>query len=375
MSEIFIITGETSGDMHAARYVEEHRNINSNLSFSGIGQEKLISKNLNLIYNSENISVVGLTEVISKYSEIRNALFKAKKYIEDNKPNLIILVDYVEFNLKIAKFAKQHNIPVLFYIAPQVWAWRKGRIKKIIDNVDHLAVVFPFEYEIFKPFTDKVTYVGHPLADDPELQVNNIEFEDRKYDLGIFPGSRESEIKNNLYTMLDCVKPNKQNKDQFKKIKIFYSNIKNRDLMMKMIPAEMHGCLADGSNRNEVKNCKKAITASGTITLELALMMVPMVIVYKLSYLTYIVMRKLVNIEYIGLVNLILGKKLGENPIVKEFIQPTYHDQIEIMVELDKIDRDRVYREDILSNYLDIRKKLEPGASKKLALIANSLLK
>ena len=142
-----------------------------------------------------------------------------------------------------------------------------------------------------------------------------------------------------------------------------------------MMPAEMHGCLADGSNRNEVKNCKKAITASGTITLELALMMVPMVIVYKLSYLTYLVMRKLVNIEYIGLVNLILGKKLGENPIVKEFIQPTYHDQIEIMVELDKIDRDRVYREEILSNYLDIKKKLEPGASKKLALIADSFLK
>ncbi len=375
MNEIFIITGEISGDMHASKYVDEHRLINKDILFSGIGQGNLKNKNIKMLYNSENIAVVGLTEVIAKYSEIRGVLNKAKKYIKENKPDLVILVDYVEFNLKVAKYAKQNNIPVLFYIAPQVWAWRKGRIKSIINNVDHLAVVFPFEYDIFKVFTDKVTYVGHPLADDSTLQTNTINFDDRKYEIGIFPGSRESEIKNNLYTMLDCIKPKKNDGDQFQNIKIFYSNEKNRDLMMQLLPADMHKCLGDGSDRNEVKNCKKAITASGTITLELALMMIPMVIVYKLSYITYLVMKNLVKLKYIGLVNLILGQKLGDKPVVREFIQPTYHDQIEIMVELDKIDRDKAYREKILNNYSDIRKKLKPGASKNLAKIADSFLK
>ena len=149
MKEIFIITGESSGDQHAAKYIQEHRLMNSDVFFSGIGQDSMRKKNVSLIHNSEDISVVGLTEVILKYKKIKQVLRLAKKYIRDKKPALVILVDYVEFNLKVAAYAKSLGVPVLFYIAPQVWAWREGRINNIIKVVDHLAVVFPFEYQIF----------------------------------------------------------------------------------------------------------------------------------------------------------------------------------------------------------------------------------
>ena len=372
--EIFVITGESSGDQHAAKYIKEHNLLNRDIYFSGIGQDSMKYQDVSLIYNSEDIAVVGLTEVIFKYKKIRHALKIAKNHIKKNRPALIVLVDYVEFNLKIAAYSKSLGIPTLFYIAPQVWAWRKNRINNIINVVDHLAVVFPFEYEIFSKVSKNVSFVGHPLADDNELIHSNINYIDKKYDLGIFPGSRESEIKNNIYTMLDCIKPSRDKKVKKSNIKIFYSNEKSRKLLEEMLPTQMHSWLLSGKDREEIKLCKKAITASGTITLELALMGIPMVIVYQLSPITYFIMKRLVKLKYIGLVNLILGDNLGDEMVVKEYVQPKYHDQVEIMAELDKIDYDVDYRNEIIKKYVRIRDELKPGAAKNLALIADKLI-
>ena len=374
MKEIFIITGESSGDQHAAKYIKEHRILNNNLFFSGIGQESMRKMDVSLIYNSEDISVVGLTEVIFKYKKIKKVLGLAKKYIRDKKPALVILVDYVEFNLKVAAYAKSLGIPILFYIAPQVWAWREGRINNIIKVVDHLAVVFPFEYRIFSEVSKNVSFVGHPLADDNELKPIKINYEDKNYDLGIFPGSRESEIKNNIYVMLDCIKPSNERGSKKDNVAIFYANQRSKKLLEKMLPKHMHSMLVSGKDREEIKQCKKVITASGTVTLELALMEIPMVIVYKLSFVTHFIMKRLVKLKYIGLVNLILGDNLGDEVVVKEYIQPKYHDQIEIMAELKKIDNDADYRNEILKKYIKIREMLKPGAAKKLASIADKLI-
>ena len=375
MKSIFLITGEPSGDTHASEYVKKHLELNKNIRFSAIGQRYLKNEKVNLILNSEEISVVGIVEVLYKYRMINKALKIAKKYLKDEKPDLVILVDYVEFNLKIAKYAKSLNIPVIFYIAPQVWAWRENRIKKIIKTVDHLAVVFPFESEIFKKFTDNVTYVGHPLADNQSIMGLNVSYEERKYDVGIFPGSRESEIKNNIYVMLDAIKTDAKSENSYEKIRIFYACESAKEVIKKMIPDKFHNLLIDGNNKDEIRQCRKAITASGTITLELALMMIPMVIVYKLSSITYFIMKKLVKLKFIGLVNLILGRSLGDSPIVKEYIQPSYHDIIEIMVELQKIDNDESYRLEMMEKYQKIREILKPGAAKNLANIAESYIK
>lgn len=367
--KIFIIAGESSGDQHGADYIQKHLSSDENILFTAIGQDEIKKLPVNLIYNSEKISVVGISEVISKFREIKNALNIAKKHIDEHKPDLVVLIDYIEFNTKIAKYAKNKNIPVLFYIAPQVWAWREKRTKNFIKYIDHLAVVFPFENIFFKKYTANVSFVGHPIADNNSLKINMINYENRNIDLGIFPGSRESEIKNNIYTMLDCIQKNKN-----ENIKIFYANKSSRDILLKLLPSDYHSLLESGKNKAMVGNCKKALCASGTITLELAMLNIPMVIMYKLSFISYLIMKSLVKIKYIGLVNLILGDKLGSEAFIKEFIQPNYSDQVDIMVELNKLDNDHEYRSNILNKFREVREKLQGGAANNLANIAGKML-
>ena len=371
---IFIVAGESSGDQHAAKYISAHQSINSNITFSAIGQNEIKKTGIDLVFNSEEISVVGIIEVMSKYKKISRALQIAYNHIEETKPDLVILVDYVEFNLKIAKYAKSRGVKVLFYIAPQVWAWREKRITKILNVIDHLAVVFPFEEKLFKKYTDKVTYVGHPLADNPKFKNNQKSYHDKNTDIGIFPGSRESEIKNNLHAMLNCIKLSNNENIINKNIKIFYSNDTAKKTILSLLPEGWEKLLADGKNPEQVMNCKKAITASGTITLELALLNIPMVIVYRLAFITFIIMKSMVKVKFIGLVNLILGNELGSNPIVKEFIQPDYNDEIQIMVELQKIDHDTKYREKMELGYEDIRNTLKSGAAENLANLAEKMI-
>ena len=366
---IFIIAGESSGDYHAADYIKEHLNINPNIDFDAFGQSEIDKTDAKKIYDTENISVIGIIEVITKYKEILHALKIAKDYIKKNKPNLIILVDYIEFNLKIARFAKSLGIPVLFYIAPQVWAWRERRAKGFIESIDYLAVIFPFEEIYFKKYTNNVTYVGHPLSKRLDLKNSTKDYGQRNIDLGIFPGSRESEIKNNLHLMVDCIQKNKK-----ENVRIFYANKTSKEIIKKLLPSEYHAHLASGKDISIVNDCKKALCASGTITLELAMLEVPMIIMYKLSYFSYLIMRSMINIKYIGLVNLVLGKTIGSQPIVREFIQPSYTDQVDIMVELNKIDQDELYRSSMIDKYKSIKNKLAIQSSDKLSDIAEHIL-
>ncbi len=366
---VLIIAGEPSGDHHAADYIKEHLNINPNINFDAFGQNEIEKTKARIIYDTEKISVIGIIEVITKYKEILNALKIAKDYIKKNKPDLIILVDYIEFNLKIAKFAKSLGIPVLFYIAPQVWAWRERRAKAFIESIDYLAVIFPFEEVYFKKYSNNVAYVGHPLSIRPELKNSIKDYKQRNIDLGIFPGSRESEIKNNLHLMVDCIQKNKK-----ENIRIFYANETSREIIKRLLPSEYHVHLVSGKDINKVNDCKKALCASGTITLELAMLEIPMIIMYKLSYFSYLIMKSLINIKHIGLVNLMLGDSIGSQPIVKEFIQPSYSDQVDIMVELNKIDQDEFYRNSIIDKYKSVKRKLSVQPSEKLSDIAEQIL-
>ena len=366
---IFIVAGESSGDQHAADYIKKHTNLNRNIIFDAFGQNEIKKTNANIIYDTEKISVIGIIEVILRYREILKALNIAKEYIIDKKPNLIVLVDYIEFNLKIAKFARNLGIPVLFYIAPQVWAWREKRAQKFVDATNHIAVIFPFEEKYFKKYTNNVTYVGHPLSKKTDLIDSVKNYDLRNIDLGIFPGSRESEIKNNIYQMIDCIQKKKK-----EKVRIFYANETAKNILIKLLPSEYHALLKSGKDINLISNCKKALCASGTITLQLAILEVPMVIMYKLSYLSYLIMKSLINIEYIGLVNLVLGSSIGTQPVVKEYVQPSYSDQVEIMVELNKIDQDESYRESIVENCRLVKNKLSVESTGDLTSIADEIL-
>lgn len=366
---IFIIAGEPSGDQHASRLIRHYTKQNKNVIVDAYGQNELKKTGANMIYDTEKISVVGVIEVLSKINKILDALKIAKNHIKDTKPNLIILVDYVEFNLKIAKYARSLNIPVLFYIAPQLWAWREKRARSLIENINYLAVIFPFEELFFKKYTKDVSFVGHPLFKNNNLLNSVKSINERSIDLGIFPGSRESEIKNNIHMMLDCL----QNKKE-QNIAIFYANKTCLELLEKLLPDNYHPYLKSGEDIDAISNCKKAICASGTITLQLAILEVPMVIMYKLSYITYFVMKSLVQLKYIGLVNLILGSTIGSKPIVKEYIQPSYSDQIDAMVELNKIDNDNEYREDMINMFREIKSSLSCKSQDNLNGIIDRLL-
>ena len=374
IKNIFVIAGESSGDQHAANYVNEHKKLNPEIKFTAIGQQELKKSGSDIIFNSEEISVIGIIEVIAKYSKIKKALNIAYNHILENKPDLIVLIDYVEFNLKVAKFAKKNDIPILFYVVPQVWAWREKRIKNIVNVVDELAVIFPFEEKLFKKYTKNVTYVGHPLADDNRFKPTELRYNHRMTSIGIFPGSRESEIRNNLYCMIDSMRIIKNDDVFSKNIKIFYANNTAKKILIKLLPKGWDTLLTSGKDIEEVKKCQKVITASGTITLELAMMNIPMIIMYRLSPLTYLIMKNLVKLKYIGLVNLVLGGTLGSQPIVKEFIQPDYSDEVQVMVELQRIDTDIAYRELMEEGYNEIRKTLKPGASMNVAKLANKML-
>ena len=169
--------------------------------------------------------------------------------------------------------------------------------------------------------------------------------------------------------MLDCIQKNKK-----ENIKIFYANQTSRDYLIKLLPEEYHAMLASGRDLDKVSSCKKALCASGTVTLELAILEVPMVVMYTLSYLTYFIMKSLVKLKYIGLVNLILGEKMGSRPVVQEYIQPSYSDQVDIMVELNKIDNDQIYRNKLNDQFKEIKAKLSMKSKYKLKDIAENIL-
>jgi lipid-A-disaccharide synthase len=170
--------------------------------------------------------------------------------------------------------------------------------------------------------------------------------------------------------MVDCIQKNKK-----ENVKIFYANETSKEIIKSLLPSEYHYHIASGKDINKVNDCKKALCASGTITLELAMLEIPMIIMYKLSYFSYLIMKSLINVKYIGLVNLILGNTIGSQPIVKEFIQPSYSDQVDIMVELNKIDQDEFYRNSIVDKYKSVRSKLSVQSSKNLSDIAEDMLK
>ncbi len=366
---IFLIAGEPSGDQHAASYVKDQLQEDANMIFDVFGQKELKKTNANLIYDTEKISVVGIVEVICRYREILRALKIAKDYIQRTKPDLIILIDYVEFNLKVARYAKSQGIKVVFYVAPQLWAWREKRAKLLLDNIDHLCVIFPFEEIFFKKYTQNVSFVGHPLFQNQKLLSSLKNYKERTIDLGIFPGSRESEIRNNIHMMMDCIQQNKN-----EKIAVFYANDTSLKSLKKMLPKKYHSILTSGKDYSQVSNCKKAICASGTITLELSILEIPMIIMYKLSHISYFIMKLLVKLKFIGLVNLVLGSKIGSEQVVKEYIQPSYNDQIDAMVELNRIDTDMDYRKEMIRKYQSIKEKLSTIPKTKLTDIVKKTI-
>lgn len=320
--KIMIVAGEASGDLHGSNLVKEIHNIDPSIRFYGIGGVKLKEAGIELIAGSSDMAVVGLTEVVFKLKFILKVMNLLKKSLREDKPDLLILIDYPDFNLPMAKAARKNGVKVFYYISPQVWAWRKRRVKQIEKVVDRMAVILPFEKKFYDKSKLDVSFVGHPLLDVVKKKYSRKEalkkfgLEEGVTTVGILPGSRESEVKKLLPEMLKAAGILE---DKFAPIQFalpladtlnidFVSRITDQyPVKVKIIRDNIYDVLSISDI---------AMVASGTATLETALMETPMIIIYKVSALSYYIGKAFINVNNIGLVNIIAGKT-----IVPEFIQ------------------------------------------------------
>lgn len=370
-----IVAGEASGDLHGANLVKEALKKDPSLSFFGIGGSMMRAAGVEILVDASEIAVVGLVEIISHFPVIRHAFNLLKKIIRSNPPDLVILIDYPGFNLRIAETAKKARVKVLYYISPQVWAWRVGRVKKMGKVIDRMAVVFPFEVSYYEKEGIPVTFAGHPLVDSVHPSMTREEAQ-RKFGLdpvgktiGLFPGSRISEIKNLLPVILESAGLLKKRFPDAQFILPLASSLKRSDIDPFLDSTAIDVTVIEGMGYDVMQVCDAAITVSGTVTLEIAMIGIPMVIIYKVAPLTYTIAKRLIKVDHIGLCNIVAGER-----IVKELIQDDASPE-KIADEITEILTDAGYAGTIRMKYKEVREKMgSEGCSEKVAGIALDML-
>jgi len=372
---IFISAGEASGDAHAARMINELKILDDQLKFVGMGGDKMRATGVEILTDIDKMAVVGLVEVLLKYRELKAELTRLQNYIVETPPGLLILVDYQEFNQKLAAFAKARGVKVLFYIGPQVWAWRPKRVYKMARIVDHMAVILPFEKKLYEDADVDVTFTGHPLtdevvADKTKSQARTQLKIDDRTTMGLFPGSRSGEIKRVLPILLETAQLIRKEKPDIQFVLPVASTIKQENLA----PFEMELQALSVTVTNEpfydvIQSCDVILSASGTAILEIGLLEVPMVIVFKIAPVSHYILSKIVSIKYLGLVNIIPGKE-----VVKEFIQQNAIPK-DITEEAMRLLNDKQYYDEMKHELSLIRQQLGGGnGSKNVAKLAYDML-
>ena len=378
---VMIIAGEASGDMHGANLVKALQVMSPDITFSGMGGKELAAAGVDILFDAAKIAVVGIVEVFSHLKDILKARQTLIEEMRKKKPALLILIDFPDFNMLLAAQAKKLNIPVFYYISPQVWAWRSGRVKKIGRLSSRVATILPFEQQFYKKYGYEVDFVGHPLLDTVHTTMSKADFL-KKYDIsadnrliGIIPGSRSKEIKFLLADFLQAALLFQQQTDRpctFLLPKA--STISNSQL-------EENGLAEFGQNLdirvisenryNLMEACDAALTASGTVTLELAILGTPAVVAYKLSPKTYYLGKILIrNIRFFSLVNLISDRK-----IIPELLQDEVTPS-RLAAELDRLLTNPVENQQVQQSLKSLISLLGgPGASAKAASIALEIIR
>jgi lipid-A-disaccharide synthase len=372
---ILIVAGEASGDLHGSGLIREMRHLRSDIRFYGIGGNKMERAGAHLIAHSSEMAVVGLTEVAAKLSFILGVFFKLKKSIRNEKPDLVILIDYPDFNLPLARAAKKSGIKVFYYISPQVWAWRKGRIRSIRKYVDHIAVIFPFEETLYRKFGVSATFVGHPLLDTArttfshEEALRNFGLDHHAVTVALLPGSRQSEVIKLLPIMLKAAEHLKNEFPGIRFILPLADTLDQAFVEEIIVPHELKVLIIRDSIYDVLSVADAAIVTSGTATVDTALTETPMVVIYKVSGLTYIMGRMLINVDNIAMANIIAGKA-----IVPELIQGNATPKA-IAKEVADLLKDEVKRETMIGELRKVREKLgTSGAAKRAAALAFALM-
>jgi lipid-A-disaccharide synthase len=366
---IAIVAGESSGELYGAQLAEALKKLIPGITLFGIGGEKMEVAGVELIQRCESIAVVGFSEVISKLPQVMKAKRRLLKRIRTKKPQAVILIDFPDFNLHLAKTIKPLNIPIFYYVSPQIWAWRRSRIQQIARLIDKMLVILPFEEEIYRQAGLPVEFVGHPLVDMVKADLNRENF-CKKYHLStakpiisFLPGSRDKEVKKLLPSMLESIPFINRMLDAHFILQL--AEWIDQDTIDTYVNAfKKTGTLIIGDAYNVIKNSDIVILASGTVTLETALLGTPMVVLYRLSTPTYLIARLMVKIKYISLVNLLAGEQ-----VVTELIQHEVKGK-NIASEVMKIWQNPVKRDEMKKKFSAIKSSLgDGGASDRAARI------
>lgn len=372
--KIMILAGEASGDLHGGKLVRALRKVDPGLEIIGVGGDKMAAEGMKLFYHINQLSYVGFTEVIRHYFFFRRVFFHLLDELLKHKPDVVVFIDYPGFNLRFAREAKKRGFRTLYYIAPQVWAWGQGRAKKMAKFIDQMAVIFPFEETFFSRFGIPTHFVGHPLLEGLLINLNKNEF-NKKYGLSsdepilaILPGSRSQEVINLLPSISLTVK---ELRHLYPQIQVVVSKAPTipSALLKKLIQQIEDVKVVDTDTYELLQHATAGIVASGTATLETAIFKLPFIIVYRVSKLSFLLGKLLIKIPYIGLVNVVAGKK-----IIKEFLQNNVN-PIKLVPEIERILFNEEARSSIRHNLDDIIFKLgEPGASMKTAQLILQVL-
>jgi len=373
---IMISAGEASGDAHAANLVKALQRIDGDIQVKAMGGQHLRDAGADILVDCSDIAVVGLVEVLIHYRKIKGVLNQLAEEIRRRPPDLLILVDYQEFNFRLARVAKQCGVKVLFYISPQVWAWRPHRVHKFGELIDMMAVLFPFEEKFYQQANVPVRFVGNPLVDETRPLKNHqqamqqYQLDSGRKVVGLFPGSRRGEIKRVLPIQLKSAELLKQQHPDLQFILPIASTLQHEDIdphLSAHRSLDLH--VVKDRAYDVMQVCDAIITASGTATLEIALMGIPNAITYRISPISYFILKRMVTIDHIGLVNIV-----AEKDIVREFIQHEAQPRA-IADEIHHILTDDDYRNNMIDELAKVREKLgKEGGSNNIAQLAYEML-
>ncbi len=344
----YIIAGEASGDLHGGNLIKALHKQDPRAVIRCWGGDKMEAAGATLVKHYRDLAYMGFVEVIKHLGTILANIKFCKEDILRYKPDVLVLIDYPGFNMRIAEWAKLKGIKIVYYISPQVWAWKEGRVKKLKRDVDKMLVILPFEKDFYKKWNYKVTYVGHPLIEVVSHEKNNVptkKISDKPV-IALLPGSRKQEINVKLHEMLKMVK-------HYPKYQFVIAQAPSMpDEVYKTWIGEEEVILAKNQTYNLLKQSAAALVTSGTATLETALFGIPQVVCYKGNPISYWLAKKLVKIKYISLVNLIMDK-----PVVAELIQ---HDlnEVKLKEELDKLLNSEAHRKELMADYETLWHKL-----------------
>jgi lipid-A-disaccharide synthase len=377
MKKVLIMSGEASGDLHGANLAREIGKQDPAIAIYGVGSKQMQGAAVRMLADASEISVVGITEVLTHLRVIYRVYAMLKRFLKHERPDLLVLIDFPDFNIMLGKAARKLGIPVLYYISPQVWVWRKGRIKKIARLVKAMIVVFPFEVPLYERAGVDVRFVGHPLTDvvrsdlTREQAKSAFGFDVSRRVIALLPGSRRSEL---MHLLPDMLAAAKILSNRFPDLQFILPVAPTLDQAFIRTFVDQCGIpvrMIEGRVYDVLRASDAALVTSGTATLEAGLMSVPMVIVYRISALTYYIVSKLVHagLKHVGLVNIVADERIVPELIQEKSTPQNMADAVARMLN------DPAYYDRIRAGLDNVRKRLgDSGASARAAAVVRELL-